>query len=1738
VKAEISNGVWGANDGWKQTIYVFSHCDWEVKSNLKAQQYIGSYPRASVKIGKPVSEVANAAQPLVTYFDVTTDRSGQFDHAYDIWADGEQYEIMIWNDWGGGLNPIAESYSGGNPVPWRQANINGTNYNVYTGKGGSGPYCISFLPTGGIPVNKVTLNISEFLKWITSQGYWKTPNPTLTSVQLGWEVCDTYGREMTFTVNDFEVWQGTRPPLPPGFPPDRDPVYPMHLNVGGEDSGVFWQDGYSFGGSTSFTVATIDMSALPAPKPEMAVLQDDRWGVFTYTFTKLTPGADADVNLFFNETYWTAAGKRQFNVAINGAAVLTNFDIYATAGAKNKAVFKTFKTKADAAGKILLSFTKGSADMPSVTAIEVISGPPTVAVAVAPTTKSVLPSGSADFTATVTNATNPAVTWKVDEVGGGSVSALGHYVAPATQGVYHVRATSVEDPTKSAAATVTVAPVTVSVAPASINLATGASTTFTATVTSTDNTAVRWTVDEPTGGSVSTTGVYTAPAIEGTFHVRATSEADPTKSAAGIAVVTKIPPPPDLFICTGGPASGKFVADVYFSGGTVDAPMTTAVDTSSLTTVVPQTVLQSQRYGPMTYTIPGYIPGMPYTVTLYFVENWWTAAGLRTFNVAINGTSVLSNFDIFATAGARGKAVEKSFKATADASGKIVIAFTNGLANNAKIDGIAITTPPNALPTISAIADRTIECNSSTGAYFTVRDVETPAANLILAASSGNPTLVPPANIFFDTMVDASGAGPNRTVAVTPAAGQSGTATITITVTDANGGSASTSFTVTVNPPDRDCILDRNEDGISDVWASLYPTAGLPTADPDGDGVSNLDEAKAGTNPLSAASRFAVTTSVDASGNLALRWLGVSGKHYFIETSADLTTWTALATEYVGTGAEIVAIVRSAASEASTRAFWHVVVFDVDTNHSGLNDWEKTHPEAVATISVTAPTNGSITPAGRQYVAKGSSLAFAITPAAGYMVDQVLVDSQSAGSVGAYTFSDISAGAHSISASFKPDGSLRVSPSSLKLAGSATLTVTSVGAWTVSSSHDWLTVTPAAGTGNGTITVTGSVNPGATARNAVITVIGSAASGIPPVATVPVTQGPVSNLALGKTATASTTEANSAAGATFTASNAVDASATTRWSSAASDPQWIMVDLGKTYQFSQVVLVWENAFGKAYEIQTSSNGTTWTPIYSTATGDGGTDTIDVTATARYVRMHGTARGTAWGYSLYDFRIMGDPADVGPTITTEPAAQTQREGQTATFTVAATGQGTLTYQWFRAVSGSTTFAAISGATSASYTTPVLVQGVDNGAKYRAQVTDATSLISSDSAVALLTVKGLGPDITKQPAGQTAKPGETATFTVEASGIGSLSYQWYRANPGSMTFAPVSGAIASSYTTPVLAIATDNGASYRVVLKDNSNNYTTTSDIAALEVIDLIKGDPVRYYGEMQVSGNQIIGSLSKKPFRVTGMSFYWSHWAGKFYNRGTVDRLMDDMGCEIVRAAFSVSDNGVPQGSYGDVDNVVQAAIDRGLYVVIDYHSHGANQNTQAGKDFFARMAQKWGSYNNVIFEIFNEPRDTPWTSIKPYALAVIPEIRKYSDNLIIVGSNEWSQRVDEPAADPLMDPNDRTKLAPNVAYTLHFYSGTHKLWLRTRADAARAKGLALMVTEWGSCDANGGGAIDYDETRLWFAWMKEHNISSMGWAVNDIPETSSIYSGSGYSASGTFLKEMIWDASRNAPWRP
>jgi hypothetical protein len=143
---------------------------------------------------------------------------------------------------------------------------------------------------------------------------------------------------------------------------------------------------------------------------------------------------------------------------------------------------------------------------------------------------------------------------------------------------------------------------------------------------------------------------------------------------------------------------------------------------------------------------------------------------------------------------------------------------------------------------------------------------------------------------------------------------------------------------------------------------------------------------------------------------------------------------------------------------------------------------------------------------------------------------------------------------------------------------------------------------------------------------------------------------PTGDLALRRPVTSSSDE-----GPGLTAALAVDGDPTTRWSTAYSDPQWIQIDLGARYPIREVTLRWEAAYGRSYQIQTSDDATTWTPVYSTTTGGGGVENLAVSGTGRYVRLYGTSRGTAWGYSLYDVQVYAvPPAHTGPDCGQAPA----------------------------------------------------------------------------------------------------------------------------------------------------------------------------------------------------------------------------------------------------------------------------------------------------------------------------------------------------------------------------------------------------------------------------------------------------------------------------------------------------
>jgi len=264
-------------------------------------------------------------------------------------------------------------------------------------------------------------------------------------------------------------------------------------------------------------------------------------------------------------------------------------------------------------------------------------------------------------------------------------------------------------------------------------------------------------------------------------------------------------------------------------------------------------------------------------------------------------------------------------------------------------------------------------------------------------------------------------------------------------------------------------------------------------------------------------------------------------------------------------------------------------------------------------------------------------------------------------------------------------------------------------------------------------------------------------------------------------------------------------------------------------------------------------------------------------------------------------------------------------------------------------------------------------------------------------------------------------------------------------------------------------------------------------------------PVSIHGQLKVMGTQLVNQKNE-PLVLRGASFGWHNLWPRFYNEKAVGWLVEDWKCNVVRASMGVAieDNYLENPEYAlqCVNNVVKGAIKNGVYVLIDFHSH--KKYTKEAVSFFEKMAKQYKDYPNVIYEIWNEPDYYSWEEVKEYSEEVIAAIRAIDhDNLILVGSPHWCQDLHLVAADPIIGRD-------NIMYTMHFYAGTHKQWLRDRCDSAIAQGIPLFVSECAGMEASGNGPIDESEWKNYIGWMENHKISWIAWSVSDKDESCSM----------------------------
>jgi hypothetical protein len=325
------------------------------------------------------------------------------------------------------------------------------------------------------------------------------------------------------------------------------------------------------------------------------------------------------------------------------------------------------------------------------------------------------------------------------------------------------------------------------------------------------------------------------------------------------------------------------------------------------------------------------------------------------------------------------------------------------------------------------------------------------------------------------------------------------------------------------------------------------------------------------------------------------------------------------------------------------------------------------------------------------------------------------------------------------------------------------------------------------------------------------------------------------NLALNQPATSSSDQNGGLA-----ANNVDDGDLTTRWSSAPGvDPSWVEIDLGSVVPFDTVVLYWENAFATQYQIQYSTDNTNWSVAYNNMQGVGGVETLTFpTVQGRYVRMYGEQRATQYGYSLFEFQVY-DVAQCGAaterftvlnssTVLDNVSGLTWQRAETTYTGANAQGaqytqliaQAYCTSQGMRLPTQAEAL-GISGTSSAVCAFPLpwstWTSTVDpanaNDAAFVTYTGQSSWQVADNFPGGVVCDSGStgvpAPTITTQPTAQSVAVGATATFTVAATGSGTLGYQWYRNG------SPITGGTSASYTTAA-TVATDNGASFSVLV----------------------------------------------------------------------------------------------------------------------------------------------------------------------------------------------------------------------------------------------------------------------------------------------------------------------------------
>jgi len=287
-------------------------------------------------------------------------------------------------------------------------------------------------------------------------------------------------------------------------------------------------------------------------------------------------------------------------------------------------------------------------------------------------------------------------------------------------------------------------------------------------------------------------------------------------------------------------------------------------------------------------------------------------------------------------------------------------------------------------------------------------------------------------------------------------------------------------------------------------------------------------------------------------------------------------------------------------------------------------------------------------------------------------------------------------------------------------------------------------------------------------------------------------------------------------------------------------------------------------------------------------------------------------------------------------------------------------------------------------------------------------------------------------------------------------------------------------------------------------------------ATLRTLDYVNNG-YNFNGKLSVDGANLVNKSGRK-YQLFGLSTHGLQWFGRYANFDTIASLQETFGINVIRFAFYTDENGYCDGGEAKQEAMLEhlhrgidAATKLGLYVIVDWHMVGAENEAdknpltylEQSKQFFSYISEYYKYQNNILYEIMNEPNgSTTWEQCKQYANEVIPCIRKNTDAVILVGNPHWTADLNSVMADPLTG-------YTNIMYTYHFYAGDHKN--TSQVVKAYDTGFPVFISEFGFMNSDGDGPINETSGQNWMKILDERNISYVAWNISNSKGSASIF---------------------------